>query len=117
MFKILIEQYERDMKKMKFSNFSWTIIIFYQLKFLKRFLFFLNVKFKNYSKDLAFKIGKVNKRASLFKVKKSIDHLIIPKTAEYESTDYLITSINCVCNFSIRIVDFVEDSTVCMSIE
>lgn len=48
---------------------------------------------KNKYKDLTFKIDQENKTASLFEVNSQNNHLVIPRTVEHESTDYLITSI------------------------
>ena len=59
-----------------------------------------------------FKINKTNQTASLFKVNNGVEHLIIPRTFTYESTEYLITSISCINNSQIKTLRFAEDSAV-----
>ncbi|KAK8838976.1 hypothetical protein M9Y10_032436 [Tritrichomonas musculus] len=61
--------------------------------------------------DMTFKIDKANKTASLFRVHKNHDQVIIPRTVEHERTDYLITSISGI-NTSIKIIKFEEDSAM-----
>lgn len=70
-----------------------------------------NDTIKNETKDLTFKIDKSNQTASLFRVNKAIDELIIPRTVKYESDEYLITSITGTYN-EIKTIKFAEDSAV-----
>ena len=72
---------------------------------------YLNEKIENESQDLTFKIDKTNQTASLFKVNKIFEQLIIPRTVKHESIDYLITSIAGTGNH-IKTIKFVENSAV-----
>ena len=55
---------------------------------------YLSETIENESKDLTFKINKTKKTASLFKINdRQIQQIIVPRTVNHESTEYLITSI------------------------
>ena len=71
---------------------------------------YLSERIENCSKSLVFKIDKINHTASLFKINNWTDNLI-PRAIEYESTEYLITSICGTCE-GIDELKFVEDSKV-----
>ena len=64
----------------------------------------------NYQK-LQLKIDETNRTASLFNVYKDIEEVIIPRTVEHNSVEYLITSISGTL-FKIKTLKFVEDSAV-----
>mgnify|MGYP007035365582 CR=1 FL=1 len=63
---------------------------------------------RNDSNTLTFKIDKTNRKASLFNTAENIKEVIIPRTIEYESVEYLITSVVDV-NKNLRKLLFVED--------
>lgn len=63
----------------------------------------------NDSKDFMFKIDKENKTASLFKISVQTDHVIITRSFQYESEEYLITSVcnsRSLNNSEIKIIEF-----------
>lgn len=66
---------------------------------------------KNESKDLSFKIDETRRTASLFNSNENISELIIPRTVQHESTEYLITSISGI-NINIERINFTEDSAI-----
>ncbi|KAK8849998.1 hypothetical protein M9Y10_018592 [Tritrichomonas musculus] len=66
---------------------------------------------QNEKQELTFKINETTKTASLFKVNTNISQLTIPRTIQYESTEYLITSITGT-NRDIKTINFVEDSGI-----
>ena len=72
---------------------------------------YLNETIKNESQDMIFKIDKTNNTASLFRVNTKNDLLIIPRSVNHESIDYLITSISGI-NFRFKSLNFAEDSAV-----
>ena len=63
---------------------------------------------------LTFKINKTRKTASLFKVLKSQNCLIVPRTIEYEGDEYLITSVisSGQCRKQIKQILFPSNSAV-----
>ena len=63
------------------------------------------------SEGYAFKIDETNQTASLFDVNNGLDELIIPRTVEHESIEYLITSI-FFAGSSAKTIIFSEDSAV-----
>ena len=67
----------------------------------------------NYLEDLVFKIDKIDKTASLYKINGNIKEVTIPRAVKYESTDYLITSISGTSSF-IEKINFTDDSAVKM---
>ena len=71
---------------------------------------FLSETIENPIEGLTFKINRTNQTASLFKVS-NIEHLVIPRTFQYESTEYLITSIKDT-NYNIKSIKFAEDSAI-----
>lgn len=73
---------------------------------------FLSEAIENDSKDFTFKIDKTNQTASLFKVNnRNTGELIIPRTVQHESKDYLITSIIGI-NDRVKTLKFAENSAV-----
>ena len=60
---------------------------------------------------LTFKIDSTNETASLFNAYDDIEELIIPRTVEHNSTEYLITSIYRT-GLNIKTIKFSEDSAV-----
>ena len=71
-----------------------------------------NETIQDSSQKLKFKIDKTNRTASLFKVSDDVEELIIPRTVEHESIDYIITSICIFRNKNIKKLKFSEDSEV-----
>ena len=71
---------------------------------------YLSETIVNHTKDLTFKIDRRKKTASLFKIN-NIAHVVIPRTFQYESTEYLITSITGT-DWNIKSIKFLEDSAV-----
>ena len=63
------------------------------------------------TEDLTFKIDRTTKTASLFQVSSNISQIIIPRTVQHKSIEYLITSITGT-NRDIKTVKFAEDSAV-----
>ena len=72
---------------------------------------YLSPYIQNETKDMRFKIDKTSKTASLLEVDDSIRQLVIPQSVQYESTEYLITSV-IGTNRSIKTVNFAKDSAV-----
>ncbi|KAK8847259.1 hypothetical protein M9Y10_019845 [Tritrichomonas musculus] len=72
---------------------------------------YLSETIANDSKSLIFKIDKLKHTASLFKIDDNISSVVIPRTIELESTEYLITSI-CGSGMNIRTFEFEQDSAV-----
>ena len=73
---------------------------------------YLKETIKNESKTFTFKIDKTNHTASLLKINdKNIKEVIIPRTIEHESVEYIITSISGT-NKIIQILKFDENSEV-----
>ena len=54
---------------------------------------YLSKTIENDSESLKFKIDETNRTASLFKLSGHYEEIIIPRTVEHESVEYLITSI------------------------
>ena len=73
---------------------------------------YLSESIQNDSKTITFKIDKTNQTASLFKVSNDLEELVIPRTVNHGSINYLITSISGLGIFNIKKIKFVEDSAV-----
>ena len=134
MIKIVFEQYEKDfnikLSKEKKREILKFFTKFSKLRFERDFRNFENILHKacelsdvdlikiylsetiqNDTKDLTFQIDKINRTASLIKVRYSNKKHIIPRTVQYESTEYIITSITGIyCD--INTINFAEDSAI-----
>ena len=74
---------------------------------------YLSETVENQSKDLLFKIDRPTRTASLFKIKNyNSDEFLIPRTFQYESVDYLITSVNDLSQFEVKTIKFETNSNV-----
>ena len=72
---------------------------------------YLCVTVENHSKTFKFKIDETNQTASLFRVNEDIEEVIVPRTVEHESVEYLITSISGTSH-NLKTLKFAEDSAV-----
>lgn len=134
MFKIPIENYENEIdtefwnpKKSEildlFTNFSklrskkefdeieYDLRQAIELENPESIKIYLSETIENESQDLRFKIDKESRTASLFRVNKETEDLIVPQSVKYESYDYLITSI-VGTGAKIKTIKFAEDSAV-----
>ena len=65
----------------------------------------------NDSNGFKFKIDQTNRTASLFEVDENIEEVIIPRTVEHKSVEYLIKSISGT-SLNLKTLKFVNDSAV-----
>ena len=134
MFKTPFEQYEKDFNTKLSKEKKIEILEFFtkfsKLRFEREFReieenlhkacklgdadlikIYLSETIQNDTKDLTFQIDKISKTASLIKVRYSNKKHIITRTIQYESTEYLITSVTGIYG-DINTINFAEDSAI-----
>lgn len=83
-------------RRKKLSNFSQFEEIksrlheFYSKGEFDLIKIYLSETIENDSTQIKFKINKLNRTASVFKINNNVSELIIPRIIKYESTEYLI---------------------------
>ena len=107
----LLKNYNKLRSKEEFEEIKYKLHVACIKGDLALIKIYLSETIENTSYGLRFKIDKTNRTASLFKIDKYIEEIIIPRTVKYESIEYLITSISFTSD-RLKTLKFVEDSAV-----